>query len=294
MPSLSHRALKFAIPRVRPSRPVTDVEKVRAALVRRNRTERTVPPEGLAKRWTIETRDIGFPVHVLTPRSGSFTRTLVHLHGGSFTARAHPMQWRYAARLASALDARLVFPAYPLAPEFTWRDSHEPLVELITDLAAEGPILLSGDSAGGGMALAVAQTLRDRAGAQPERLLLIAPWVDLTGETPGLAEAGARDPWLSYDNHDIYALFWAGTPEDLRRPEVSPGLGEVAGLPPALIFCGTHDLLFPACRALVARAAAEGWPVDFQVGRGLLHVYPILPVAEARGAFRHAVRFLRG
>jgi acetyl esterase/lipase len=272
---------------------VRDPDDLRRALVERNRRETTTVPSSLARRWAVETRDLGFPAYVLTPRGGRWSRTIVHLHGGSFTAAAHVRQWQWVTRLARKVDARVVVPAYPLAPEHTWRDSHEPLVGLLQDLLAEGPVVLGGDSAGGGMALAVAQSLRDRGGPQPSHLVLLAPWVDLTGSAPGFAEAGARDPWLNIDNHDVYAAFWAGSPEDLDRREVSPGLGDLHGLPRALMLCGTHDMLYAGCVALAARAREAGWDLDFEVGDGLLHVYPILPVAEARPAFRRVVDFLR-
>lgn len=286
--------VSYALARLRPKTAITDVERFRAALVAKNKGRATTPPEWLTKSHAVVTRDLGFPVYVATPRARTWTRTVVHLHGGSFTATAHNQQWKWAARFAERVDARLVFPAYPLAPEFTWRDSHSPLVSLVAELAAEGEVVLSGDSAGGGLALAVAESLRDREGPQPARLVLIAPWVDLTGSAPGTEEAAARDPWLSWDNHDTYALFWAGSADDLARPEVSPGLGSLDGLPPTLMFCGTHDMLYAGCVALAERAAESGWDLDFEVGHGLLHVYPVLPIAEARPAMRRAVRFVLG
>ena len=73
---------------------------------------------------------------------------------------------RYAARLASALGARVVVPDYPLTPEHTWRDSHEALVALVQRYAEDG-VALIGDSAGGGLALAVAQTGPDRGRPHP-------------------------------------------------------------------------------------------------------------------------------
>ena len=85
--------------------------------------------------------------------------------------------------------------------------------------------MLAGDSAGGGYALALAEALRDRGGPQPDRLVLLAPWVDLTGTTPGTIEAAGRDPWLSFPHLSVYASFWAGSddPEVLADPRVSPG-----------------------------------------------------------------------
>lgn len=287
----------FALPRLNPPADITDVEKLRAALVRRNRGRRTVPPTWLSRDFEVTAEEIGFPVYVATPRSGTWTRTLVYLHGGSFTASAHDRQWKWAARLAARTDARLVVPAYPLAPEHTWRDAVPALTAYVGGLCDEGEVVLMGDSAGGGLALAVALGLRDRwragDGAQPSKLVLIAPWADLTRSAPGTEESAARDPWLSLDNHDTYALFWAGGEADLVLPEVSPALGDLTDLPPTMLMCGTHDMLYAGAEALAARAAAVGWPVVFEVGHGLLHVYPILPITEARGALRRVAGFIK-
>jgi monoterpene epsilon-lactone hydrolase len=125
--------------------------------------------------------------------------------------------------------------------------------------------------------------------------VLIAPWVDLTGRAPGTLEAAARDPWLSHPHLSIYATFWAGSedPVALEDPRVSPGLGDLAGLPPALMLCGTRDLLQPGCDALFARADAADWSLEYVVAPGLLHVYPLLPVPEARDAFATIVDFCK-
>ena len=130
----------------------------------------------------------------------------------------------------------------------------------------------------------VAEALRDRGGAQPDRLVLIAPWVDLTSSTPGTLEAAKRDPWLSYPHLAVYASFWAGSEDAaaLADPRVSPVLGDLAGLPPALMFCGTRDLLQPGCDALFERADEADWPLEYVVDS---RPDPRLPAApDPRGA----------
>ena len=134
-------------------------------------------PRGAARPASRRTR--------VTQRGRTPSRTVVYLHGGGFVAPIDPYQVRYAARLASGLGARVVMPDYPLTPEHTWRDSHEPIVDLVERLLTSSEdVTIAGDSAGGGLALAVALTLRDRGGPQPSHLLLISPWVDLTISTP--------------------------------------------------------------------------------------------------------------
>ena len=95
---------------------VTDPDAKAAELAARNRREKTEPPFRFAKDWQVTTRDIGFPAYVLTPPDGKFSRTLVHLHGGSFTAPSHPNQWRFATRLARAAGRPAGVPGVPARP----------------------------------------------------------------------------------------------------------------------------------------------------------------------------------
>ena len=236
-----------------------------------------------------------FPAYVVTPRRSDPRRTIVYLHGGGYVAGVDPFHVRYLTRLATALDARVVLPDYPLAPEHTWRDSHDLLADLTARWAEDSEeTVLAGDSAGGGYALALAQTLRDRGGPQADRVLLISPWVDLTTSAPETEEFNRTDPWLHLGKLQAYAGWWAGSPADLGRPEVSPALGDLAGLPPTLMLCGTRDTLAPGCRLLARRAAEADWDLTYVEVGGLIHVYPLLPIIpEARHAWARTLEFLR-
>lgn len=299
MPSLHHTIVSWIVPLLRRNSSPDDVPAMRAKLVEENRLAQEGPPPDVRRTHEESIGNVhGFPVFELweagTPAP---TRAVFYVHGGAFVHPSDKRHWRFATRLADALGARTVLPAYPLAPEFTVEDSFEEMVAIFEEVAAASPdgVVLVGDSAGGGYALALAEALRDRGGAQPERLVLLAPWVDLTGETPGIVAAAARDPWLSFPHLSIYASFWAGSHdrEVLAGPRVSPGLGDLAGLPPALMMCGTRDLLQPGCDALFERADAADWPLEYAVAPGLIHVYPLLPIPEAREAFEHILHFCR-
>jgi monoterpene epsilon-lactone hydrolase len=301
MPSLQHAVVSRVIPFLRRNPPVDDLPALRESLVARNRTPDEGPPGRIRRGHAEQIGNVhGFPVFTLWPtsnRSGQEAprRSVIYLHGGAYVRGVVGWHWRFAVPLADALGARAVVPAYPLAPEFTVEDSFEEMVQLFDEVAAESPdgVVLAGDSAGGGYALALAQALRDRGGAQPDHLVLIAPWVDLTSSAPGTLEAAERDPWLSFEHLSVYATFWAGSEEKLDDPRVSPGLGDLTGLPPALMLCGTRDLLQPACDVLFERAEAADWPMEYVLAPGLIHVYPLLPIPEARVAFRHVVEFCR-
>ena len=297
MPSVQHTLVRWLVPVWGRTSPVADRQAMRAALIAANRRTGDHPPSSVTVTHQVSiSNGHGFPVYALR-RDGTEAprRTVFYLHGGGYVHPADARHWIFSTRLADALGAGTVLPAYPLAPEFTVEDSFAQMLALFVEVAAGSPdgVVLVGDSAGGGYALALAQALRDAGGPVPERLVLIAPWVDLTGSTPGTAEAAQRDPWLSPAHLPLYASFWAGAedPERLADPRVSPGLGDLRGLPPALMLCGTRDLLQPGCEALFDRAQETDWSLEYAVAPGLLHVYPLMPIPEARAALEQIVEF---
>ena len=305
MPSRRHALLAFVVPRIRrspaPSTPERERERVAAAHAGWGQVQPDLPRRGIRgfdKDVAVLTETLtgpagDFSAHVLTPRGVRITRTLFYVHGGGFVSPMDRTHVAYATRLARALGARVVMPAYPLAPEHTVHDSHEVLADLAARWAEQGPLVLAGDSAGGGYALALAQTLRDRGGPQASHLLLISPWVDLTTSTPETAALDAVDPWLSLPRLQAYAEWWAGSPDALGSPEVSPALADLDGLPPALMFCGTRDLLVAGCRLLARRAATSTWDLTYVEEPDLIHVYPILPlIPERHDAWRRTLAFL--
>ena len=303
-PSRQHELIAWAVPRLRKCRDLDTVDAERARLeswhdgLDRSLPTRVVP--GFHRRFAVVVETLTgprgeFPSYVVTPRGIEPERTVVLIHGGGFVAPLDPFHVRYATRLATALRARVVLPDYPLAPEHSWRDSHAALVDLVARWAGSpGELVLAGDSAGGGLALALALSLRDRGGPQPDRLVLHSPWADLTTSTPDTAAFSERDTWLFLGKLHAYAGWWAGSPDDLGRPEVSPALACLDGLPPALVFCGTRDTLAPGCRLLAERAAASTWNLTYVEVPDLIHVYPLLPfVPEARRAWWQTLEFLR-
>jgi epsilon-lactone hydrolase len=302
-PSRRHEALAWAVPRLRRSRDLTTPEAERARIERWHATlgrrlpTRLVPR--FSRRYSVVTEVLTGPAgefasYVVTPRGTDPRRTVVYLHGGGYVAPIDPFHVRYVCRLATDLDARVVLPDYPLAPEHTWRDSHTAIADLTARWTGDSEeLVLAGDSAGGGYALAVALTLRDRGGPQPSRLLLHSPWVDLTTATPETESFTVRDPWLFLGKLQAYAAWWAGSAEDLGRPEVSPALAGLDGLAPALMFCGTRDTLAPGCRLLARRAERSDWDLTYVEAHDLIHVYPLLPlIPEARAARHRTVEFL--
>lgn len=294
MTSLRSRAMARLIPLLRGAGEVIDVDAFRARKLAAQAAAPTDPPGRVVRGMDVTgVEGFGFPVHDLRVSGTTPERTVLYLHGGGFVSHADTAHWRYVVRLARRFGLRVVFPGYPLTPTYTWRDSTDALARLFEQVAIESPrgVVLAGDSAGGGYALALAQQIAARPGPQPTHLVLVSPWVDLTDTTPGTIEAAGRDPWLKLSRLRICGRWWAGE-DDVTRPEVSPVNGDLAGLPPALMWCGTRDLLQPQCRLLADRAAEQGWALRYVEEPGLIHVYPILPIPEARRALAELADFL--
>jgi len=303
MPSRRHQLLAWVVPRLRKAGELESPEAERRRLELLHEAgphplpTRHMP--GFERRFAVVTEELtgpagSFASYVVTPRGTDPQRTVLYLHGGGYVSGIDPNHVRYATRLAVGIGARVVLPDYPLAPEHSWRDSHQVVADLATRWARESDgLVLAGDSAGGGYALALALTLRDRGGPQASHVLLHSPWVDLTTSTPETADFSARDPWLFLGKLEAYAAWWAGSPDDVARPEVSPGLGDLSGLPPTLMFCGTRDTLAPGCRLLERRAGDAGWDLTYVEVADLIHVYPLLPfVPEAQDAWARTMEFL--
>lgn len=302
-PSHRHQLLAWALPRLRRSRELDTVDNERERLERWHAgLDRTLPTWAVPffrRRFALVTEQLdgpggAFASYAVTRRGTDPRITVIYLHGGGFVAPIDPFHVRYAARLATELDARVVLPDYPLAPGHTWRDSHVEVADLAgRALTTSDRVVLAGDSAGGGIALALALTLRDRGGPQPSHLLLHSPWADLTTSAPATDSFSVRDTWLFLGKLRAYAQWWAGS-DPLDRPEVSPALADLGGLPPTLMFCGTRDTLAPGCRLLADRAVGTDWDLTYLEVPDLIHVFPLLPfIPEARRAWHRTLDFLR-
>lgn len=248
------------------------------------------PPKRFRERHDVTEREVGgFGVYRVEPEDTPVS-TVVFLHGGTYLSEIAPQHW---ALISAAVDAgcRVVVPLYGLAPDHGCDDAYAFLVPLVQDLVAEvGPVVLAGDSAGGGLALGLAQVLRD-AGTDVARLVLIAPWVDATLTNPDID--AVDDPWLSTPGAREVARVWMGD-GDLRDPRVSPLLGRLDGLPPLTVWIGTRDSLHPDTLLLVERCREVGTPVTLHVQPGAVHVHPLTPTPEGRTGTREVVAALVG
>ena len=259
------------------------------------KTQRFAPPRVVTGRVrSVPHERQGWPVYELTPRRGEAARHVFYLHGGAYVNEIVFWHWWLLAGLVRGIPCRALVPIYPLGAragaEETVAKATAMAAELVDEVGAEHVVLM-GDSAGGGLALAVAQALRDR-GQTTRRVVLIAPLLDAAADQPEQRALEPRDAMLALPGVVETARTYArGLPLD--DPRVSPLFGEMRGLPPIAVFVGTEDLLNPDSHRLRERCAVAGVEIELIEGQGLPHVYPLYPTPEGRAARAHIARLLR-
>ncbi|MGW7437676.1 alpha/beta hydrolase fold domain-containing protein [Streptomyces sp. NPDC054849] len=297
MPSLRSRALSAALTVAGRRRRFASAEAVRARVAQSARRPAShLPPRRLGRVADVSRTFVGaWPVYDVCPLGAEPAAQVLYVHGGGYINELVRPHWSLIRTLVTQARARVVVPAYILAPRGTADRTVPVATDLLSGLieSGDGGTVLIGDSAGAGMALAAAQRLRDATGAQPSRIVLISPWLDVSMSHPDQEAIEAADPMLARPGLREAGRLYAGTLA-ADDPRVSPLHGTFAGLAPLTVFTGTRDLLTTDSRELLRRARAEGAEVEFHEEAGLLHAYPLLPVPEGRAARDRIVELIRG
>jgi monoterpene epsilon-lactone hydrolase len=221
------------------------------------------PPKGVQWRRGVVA---GVPVERTFVDSDA---TLIFLHGGAYGLGSARGYRGVAGRLAVAAGMTVVVPDYSLSPEARYPVALEEVVAVYTALLADGldpkKTVIAGDSAGGGLTLALSMALRDRGIALPAALGLVCPWADLTLDIEGRRPEN-RDPLITPAMASVWAPRYAGG-QDPRLPGISPVYGDMAGLPPIVLQSAGDDPLVVDAEK-IARAATN---VEYRRYDGLWH-----------------------
>lgn len=200
---------------------------------------------------------------------------ILYLHGGSYVSGSAKAYRGLASQLASRTRRPAFVPDYPLAPEATVPAAADAVIAAYEWLRTNGSerIVLVGDSAGGGLALAALARLTHT--GRPSAAiagLVFSPWVDLAFTGASMRDAQIVDPLLTYEALQASASMYLGG-ADPRDPLASPLFGDLSGLPPLLIQVGSDERLLDDTRQYAERAAAAGSPVRVEVWEGMHHVF---------------------
>jgi len=207
---------------------------------------------------------------------------IYYLHGGGFILGFSPLYFAMMDGISKASGATLVAPDYPLPPDHTAMETHDWMrAHFMETMAALKPkrIVIMGDSAGGNLAIGLADWLISNGHSSPDKLVLLAPWVDL--EMPGPDEPlNPGEQILVHDDLRDAGKRYAGD-LGVKNPLISPIFAEKLDLPETYIFTGDQDPLHPD----IMRFSAKHPKAKIDLGENLPHVYMLMPTKEAKAAF---------
>lgn len=297
MPSLKSHIVAFVLKNTR-KKAFTSAENLHAWIEWARPRQDRRPPVRLSSRLSITERTVeGMHVYEAVPRTSPGNGPhIVYLHGGAYCFEITPYHWRLIAEMAERLDARITVPIYPLAPEHTFGGIFGPVMMTYRNLLRTMPaedIVFMGDSAGGNMAVVLTMMAAKAGLATPGRHVLISPGLDMSLANPAVFEAVENDPWLGIPGGLEAVRLYA---PDMERTDwrISPIYGDLSTLPSMLILSGTRDLLSPDTVIFAERARAAGVSVDLLLEPGMIHVWPLIDMPEARRARDRIVAFLSG
>jgi salicylate hydroxylase len=205
---------------------------------------------------------------------------VLHFHGGGYLIGSAKGSLEYASRLAAAVGGSCYTVDYRLAPEHPYPAAIDDAIAAYRALLARGiaasSILLSGESAGGGLAVALALALRTAGDPLPGAILAVAPFADLTLSGPSVRAFNGDDPAANRDLLTFMgaSYFQGHEPTD---PLVSPLFGDLTGLPPLFVTATQGECLLDDTKRLAERAEKAGVDVMLRLVEDSVHVYTIFP-----------------
>ncbi len=204
-------------------------------------------------------------------------KVILYLHGGGYSVGSSLSHRHLTAALSAEAEASVLSIDYRMAPEFPYPAAVEDAVAAYKWLLeakgiAPNKIMISGDSAGGGLAMATLLMLRDRELGEPAGGMVISPWVDLTGDAKSMETRAGMDPMVGRDGLRAMAdAYLAG--KDATSHLASPVFARLDGLPPLLIQVGTDEVLYDDSLRLAGNAVAAHVDVTLEIWDDMIHVW---------------------
>lgn len=229
----------------------------------------------------------GVPVHRYT--AGPAAGLVLHVHGGAYVGGSATFG-RAHSELARRYLIDVVSVDYRLAPEHPYPAAVDDALAVYRSLSRKGPVAIVGESAGGGLVLALTQRIRDEGLPMPAGVAAVMPWADLT-QTSESYDANAGRDVLTREGLTRSARLYAGELA-LDDPLVSPVFGSFAQFPPTLVLVGTHDSLLEDARAVHRQLLADGVTTELVEVAGGAHGFIQLPAPEGRRAMTRIHRFI--
>ena len=213
---------------------------------------------------------------------------IIYYPGGGFVNDPLKYHWKIINKLSQETNCPVLMPVYPKVPNYTCEESYDTVMKFYLDVVKDENIkkvIFIGDSSGGGMSLVMAQLLRDNYPnvLQPEEIILLSPWIDLSSDNEEIEIVDPDDPML--DSYGLIELgkMWAGD-LDVHDPMVSPIYGSFDNLGHITMFASTRDILCPDAVRFSEMLTEQEIDHIFVCEEGLNHPYVLFPIPEAADA----------
>ena len=229
----------------------------------------------------------GVPAEWVAAAGAADDRVILYVHGGGYVMGSIATHRELAARLSKASGARVLLVDYRLAPEHPFPAAVEDATAAYRWLLAQNikpsRIVVAGDSAGGGLALATLIALRDAKVPLPAAGVGISPWVDMEGTGASMTTRAKVDPVVQKEGLLGMAQLYLGG-KDPKSPLAAPLHADLSGLPPLFIQVGDSETLLDDSTRVAEKAKSAGVKVDLEVWPEMPHVWhlfaPFLPEGQ--------------
>jgi|GEM_PF-392701 len=233
----------------------------------------------------------------LRPEGVGEERVLLYFHGGGYVVGSAATGVGIAGTLAKEAGIVAFSLDYPLAPEFPYPaalDNAVAAYRMLMDKVGAANVVLAGDSAGGGLTLAVLLRVREMGLPMPAGAYLLSPWTDLGVGFASHQVKRETDTLVDKVFLENLADAYVGK-LDRKEPLISPAFADLRGLPPLLVHVGSYETLLDDALAVVRNAALADVPVKLTVWPGYQHVFQMLPqkLEGAHKALQDGAGFLK-
>lgn len=221
---------------------------------------------------------MGRNIFLITPNNVEKANlTILYFHGGSYMAEATQNHWEFLEKLVNDTGATIIFPDYPLSPKYSYKDVFRmvvPLYKEIIDHIEVENLVIMGDSAGGGLGLALEEKLCEENIEMPNKTILISPWLDVRLTNPEIDEVQKFDKQLNKETLKLAGLAYARE-DGMDSHLVNPIEGDLSKLKNVIIYTGTYDILNPDVHVLQKKAEEKGVEIQVREYEKASHIWII-------------------
>lgn len=250
-----------------------------------------------SKDLLIEGFEIGH-IHVekISVDRPHYKKTIIlHCHGGGYATGSTGYARSLTTRFAEMSGLEVYSFDYRLAPEHPYPAATEDAMTVWNYLMMQGygakDIILTGDSAGGNLALSLTMQLKEDGRFLPRALILLSPWTDLTAMGESYAGKAEVDPVLTKEYIDKMTEAYA-LGQDLTDWHISPLYGNFKDFPPTYIQVGGNEILYSDSARLYKAMKVAGVPVTIDVFNGMWHVFQMVPIKPSKDAWTRITEYI--